>query len=577
MRKIRTSLPFRAETEQSFSNYSGKKNILTPAFSLMEMMVVLLIVAIIAAASAPMITKKMAKGAVNGDSPWVFTSLRGDLAYNTNGGDRSVIIGAAKYDDDNEAGPKYPRLVLATGDENQPGFVFADSDGKFLSMLSQSDSITAWNTRAAGKEATTGVHSVAIGTNQTISQAEGVTAIGDGVTVNSGNTVAIGYQANAGSSTFSGDVAIGYQADAQQGSVAVGNGAKATKRWTAAFGNNAQATKQGCTAIGSSATANQGDWATAIGDLADATGKKSTAIGYDAKATGEKSTAIGYEAKADKANQITLGTAYDTVYIPGKLVVDRDVILARAPRAKVYMSLYDHGSNGQNFNPYGSENFLALARLKVKDFCDESNVYLSRSNKFYYQGADYEDIFSGNTTGSFMSGDYEEGNNAKNFYNSVKSQFPWLSDRRLKNVGEKYTAGLAEIKKIDFFHYTFKKDEAKKPHVGVIAQDLEQIFPDSVTKGEDGYLRIRWDEMFYAVINAVKELDSRITAITENVKANFDKIAKLEETISEQQKTIEELKAQNEEFKAQNEIYEKQFELMEKRLSKVERGKGVKW
>ena len=155
-------------------------------------------------------------------------------------------------------------------------------------------------------------------------------------------------------------------------------------------------------------------------------------------------------------------------------------------------------------------------------------------------------------------------------YETIFSSYPKIkSDRRLKNVGEKYTAGLAELKKLDFFHYTFKKDEAKRPHVGVIAQDLEQVFPDSVVKGEDGYLRIRWDEMFYAVINAVKELDSRITTITENVKANFDKIAKLEETISEQQKTIEELKAQNE-------IYEKQFELMEKRLSKVERGKGVK-
>jgi hypothetical protein len=114
------------------------------------------------------------------------------------------------------------------------------------------------------------------------------------------------------------------------------------------------------------------------------------------------------------------------------------------------------------------------------------------------------------------------------------------SDRRLKNVGEKYTAGLSELKKLDFYNFTFKKDKKKTPQVGVMAQDLQKVFPTAVFEGPDPekYLRIRWDEMFYAVINAVKELDAKITEIVANVKANTDKIANMQATIDNQQKVI---------------------------------------
>ena len=62
------------------------------------------------------------------------------------------------------------------------------------------------------------------------------------------------------------------------------------------------------------------------------------------------------------------------------------------------------------------------------------------------------------------------------------------------------------------FNYTYKKDETKTPHVGVIAQDLQKIFPNAVKKGADGFLTKRMEDMFYAVINAIKELDAKVLA-----------------------------------------------------------------
>ena len=88
----------------------------------------------------------------------------------------------------------------------------------------------------------------------------------------------------------------------------------------------------------------------------------------------------------------------------------------------------------------------------------------------------------------------------------------------IKEITTENKSGLDKIRQLKVFNYTFKKDKSKTPHVGVIAQDLQKIFPDAVTKGDSGFLRIRMEDMFYALVNAVKELDAKITELTNQVK-----------------------------------------------------------
>lgn len=101
------------------------------------------------------------------------------------------------------------------------------------------------------------------------------------------------------------------------------------------------------------------------------------------------------------------------------------------------------------------------------------------------------------------------------------------SDARLKNIGKKFTSGLDKISKINIFNYTFKADNSKTPQVGVIAQDIKSIFPTAVTKGENGYYQVRWDEMFYTAINSVKELNAKIETFISRIAEDFNRIAKL--------------------------------------------------
>ena len=139
----------------------------------------------------------------------------------------------------------------------------------------------------------------------------------------------------------------------------------------------------------------------------------------------------------------------------------------------------------------------------------------------------------------------------KDAIDNVRNQ---ISDARLKNISGDSTAGLAEINKLEVKNYTYKNDEKKTPHVGVIAQQLQKVFPDAVTTHKDGYLRIRTEDIFYAMVNSIKELCAKLQDLTAKV-VGLDK-------------RITELEAQNKMLLEQNKAFEKRLEKLEKQAAK---------
>ena len=521
-----------------------KKNYaLKSAFSLMEMMIVLLIVAIIAAATAPMVSKKMLMSATSGDSPWVFANTNGTIAYNMGGKNMSAIIGASSYDA-NGSSATHPRLVLSVGDTAHPAMVFATgTNGKYLGQINMTDNIVSMQ----GGTGTVGTNSVAMGMGQTHSSNPRYSvSMGYGTTVKGAGTVAVGAGARASTNNA---IAIGslnsvsatadYSTAAQssgRNSIAIGTGSKASEEYSISLG--AQAT---------------GKSSVAIGNNAQATGSNSVAIGQSAKATKNNSVAIGNtEPSADW--EIRLGNSDHTVSIPGSLQLNG--LTSTSDNGK---ATYVNYSNNTHELRLGTENDtvyipgnLVIGGHTVAGVDGGYFAFrwtpigpVSDADKKFYDryGVDYKDTIVSLKNGEDSDVDEIVSRLASPGLETLTRKYTTtpFSDRRLKNVGKNFTAGLNELKKLDFYHYTFKNDKDKTPQVGVIAQDLQKVFPDAVTKGHDGYLRIRWDEMFYAVINAVKELDARVTALTQDVKSYFDKTTKLEETVKAQQKTIEEL------------------------------------
>ena len=80
--------------------------------------------------------------------------------------------------------------------------------------------------------------------------------------------------------------------------------------------------------------------------------------------------------------------------------------------------------------------------------------------------------------------------------------------------------------------------------VGVIAQDIQKILPTAVTKDSKGYLLLRQDEMFYAMINAIKQLDKSLQNLVARVCGLDKRVKTLEAQNSRQQKQLSSQQAQ---------------------------------
>ena len=100
------------------------------------------------------------------------------------------------------------------------------------------------------------------------------------------------------------------------------------------------------------------------------------------------------------------------------------------------------------------------------------------------------------------------------------------SDSRVKTIGDNYATGLAEVIQLQpkYYKYNGLADHAPDDdvnRVGLIAQEVETVIPSLVTK-QNGKIddvdvedlrELDTSELKFAMINAIKELNERLTAI----------------------------------------------------------------
>lgn len=92
------------------------------------------------------------------------------------------------------------------------------------------------------------------------------------------------------------------------------------------------------------------------------------------------------------------------------------------------------------------------------------------------------------------------------------------SDKRLKNIKGEYKKGLNEVLQVEPIFYTLKSDATNELQVGVIAQDLQKIFPEAVVTMPNGYLGVDVTPVFFATLNALKELNEKTQYEKERTK-----------------------------------------------------------
>ena len=94
------------------------------------------------------------------------------------------------------------------------------------------------------------------------------------------------------------------------------------------------------------------------------------------------------------------------------------------------------------------------------------------------------------------------------------------SDERLKDIIAPIASALEGVQSLRAVKYSWKSDEAKVPHIGLIAQDVQKVLPEVVTSAklpmsedETEYLGVSYTEVIPLLVAAIQELSAKVTAL----------------------------------------------------------------
>ena len=102
------------------------------------------------------------------------------------------------------------------------------------------------------------------------------------------------------------------------------------------------------------------------------------------------------------------------------------------------------------------------------------------------------------------------------------------SDERLKDNIQPLGSTLNKLHQIEAKTYSLKKDEEHTPKIGVLAQEVQAVFPELVTEGADGILSVNYQGLVPVLINAINEQQLKMSEQQLKMSEQDAKIAALE-------------------------------------------------
>jgi hypothetical protein len=276
-------------------------------------------------------------------------------------------------------------------------------------------------------------------------------------------------------------VTIAFTVNAQVGYVQTNNtgstSASAIGYYTIASGDGTLATGRDSKAIG--------DWSTAMGYRSEANGNNSIAMGNRSKANGYTSLAMGYEAIANGEYSTAMGQWSEAIG-------SHSTAMGKSSKANDYSSLVIGYYNLSGSTDTGSATQANTANTA---FVIGNGTFSSRSDAFKVMA-------NGDTT---VSNDL-----------TVGGDIVVSSDARLKANIVSLGSTLAKLLLIDGKSYTMKKNGKQK--IGVLAQDIQKVFPELVTTDDKDMLAVNYQGLVPVLINALKEQDDKISRLEKIVE-----------------------------------------------------------
>ncbi len=185
------------------------------------------------------------------------------------------------------------------------------------------------------------------------------------------------------------------------------------------------------------------------------------------------------------------------------------------------------GNSTPNLN--SDERMEINGRLRIRQSASTAGVWFNNSTNSLGSG-----------DGSFygMKNDTETGiwignawrfwvNNAGNGY--LNGSLIQTSDKRLKKDFLSLTHSLSSIYKLNGYHYKWIEEARSKDlQTGLIAQEVQKIFPELVQTDEKGFLSVNYIGLVPHLIEAVKELRDENNSLKLNNKTLSSRLDKIE-------------------------------------------------
>ncbi|MEM6642388.1 MAG: tail fiber domain-containing protein, partial [Bacteroidota bacterium] len=103
------------------------------------------------------------------------------------------------------------------------------------------------------------------------------------------------------------------------------------------------------------------------------------------------------------------------------------------------------------------------------------------------------------------------------------------SDRRLKENIKLLQNTLDKLNKLNGYSYNYISDKEKNSQMGVIAQELEKVYPQLVQIDKSGFKRVRYEGLIPVLLEAVKEQQDLILSLEEKVASQERKLSAIEQ------------------------------------------------
>ena len=278
-------------------------------------------------------------------------------------------------------------------------------------------------------------------------------------------------------------------------------------------------TATGLNALGLNTT---GGFNTAIGQIALGTntvGSYNTGLGYDANVNScclTNATAIGAGALAAGNDMIVLGCTSNC--FSGTIPPNVGIGTA-SPFAKLDIMVPNTGIQSLVYFGDTVGGSGDVARITYDASASPFPLTLDLTSNSGYQ-----------RPFSIMGGKVGIGTNAPDNLLTVNGSADkpgggsWgtFSDGRLKTVEATYNAGLDAVLKLTPVRYRYKEQNSMgikddQEHVGFVAQDVEKVIPEAVSRNSQGYLLVNNDPILWTMLNAIKQQQAEIEALTLSV------------------------------------------------------------